>query len=135
MTQLILDTTGANISLPESRKGGYSCYKEDLGEEVQMITGRIVRETRGSVWRIAYQYGYFDDETRKTLMEIVERGRKTPISCSFLPQENDNTLITSNFFVMGFTRPKFMWASTRNGAPKPMWGDFAIELREVQPSD
>ena len=135
MVQLILDVNGANISLPESRQGGYKCYKEDLGEEVQMITGRIVREIRGSVWKIAYQYGYFDDETRKALMEVCEKGRKSPIACSFLPQESDDTLTTSDFFITAFTRPKFMWSTDRNGMPRPMWGDFSIELREVQPND
>ena len=135
MVQLILDTNGANITLPESKRGGYACERVSLNEEVQMITGRIVRENRGSVWVLSYQYGYFDDDTRKTLMEICERGRNSPISCSFLPQENDNTLITSNFFITDFTRPKFMWGSNRDGTPKAMWGDFAIKLREVQPSD
>ena len=135
MVQLILDVTGANISLPESKKGGYSALKEDLGEEVQMINGRIVKEVRGSVWRVSYQYGYFNDETRKALMEVCEKGRKSPISCSFLPQESDGALTTSSFFITAFTRPKFMWSTSRNGAPKPMWGDFSIELREVQPSD
>lgn len=135
MIQLILDVSGENIPLPESKKGGYKCYKEDLGEEIQMINGRIVKEIRGSVWRIAYQYGYFNDTTRKKLMKICERGRKEPITCSFLPQESDNALTTSSFFITAFTRPKFMWSSNRDGTPKAMWGDFSVELREVQPSD
>lgn len=135
MVQLILDINGANITLPETRKGAYKAYRETLGEDVQMISGRLVREVRGSVWRINYQYGYFDDETRKELMKAVERGRTQPITCSFLTQESDNTLTTSDFFVMSFTRPRFMWSTSMTGQAMPLWGDFAIELREVKPSD
>jgi hypothetical protein len=136
MTQLILDTMGNNIVLPESQKGGYQCYRDDLGDEVEMITGRVVREIRGTVWRVSYQYGYFDESTRIKLMESCEKGRKTPITCSFLHQEStDLTLKSSNFYVESFTRPKFMWSTNEEGDITPMWADFSIELREVQPSD
>ena len=62
MTQLILDTTGYNLVLPESVKGGYVVEEQALSVDVEMITGRIVRQLRGNAWHITYQYGLFDDE-------------------------------------------------------------------------
>ena len=48
MTQLILDTTGYNMILPESIKGGYVVEEQALSVDVEMITGRIVRQLRGN---------------------------------------------------------------------------------------
>ena len=139
MTQLILDTGGYNITLPESQKGGYTVSREDLSEPVEMVTGRVVRELRGSVWVIAYQFGFFDDETKNAVIAACEKGRSQPINCGFLPQESTEALTYSDFFVTSFTRPKFMWSrqKTSGGAsvPVPIWGDFSVELREVRPSD
>jgi hypothetical protein len=135
LIQLILDTGGNNIVLPESRNGGYYPRKEPLSQEVQMISGRLVKELRGNVWVISYQYGYFNDDTRKKLIESCEKGRRTPITCAFLPQEGDE-LLTKNFFVTDYKRPKFQW-SRLAGEDKtvPLWADFSVELREVKPSD
>ena len=57
--QLILDVGGEAIELPESRKGGDNAYREELSQQIQMISGRLVKEVRGTVWRVSYQYGYF----------------------------------------------------------------------------
>ena len=99
MTQLILDTTGYNVQLPETHKGGYKADTEDLSVEVTMITGRIVKEIRGSVWRVSYQYGYFDDALKNDFIAACEKGRKQPITCGFLPQESTEALKYSDFFV------------------------------------
>ena len=140
MTQLILDTKGYNFSLPESRKGGYLAYQEDLGEELQMVTGRIVKEIRGTVWHVSYQYGFFGDDEKDKLISICEKGIKQPIVCGFLPPTSSGALVYSSFFVISFNYPKFMWSSELLGAntstvPVPLWGDFSFELREVEPSD
>ena len=127
MTQLILD----GITLPESVKGGYAAVKEPLSKNVEMVSGRMVREMRGNVWRISYQYGYFSDELKNQILAACERGKSQPITCGFLPQESAGELTYSEFFVISVTRPKFMWST--NG--KPMWGDFSVELREVRPHD
>lgn len=132
MTQLILD----GVVLPESKKGGYIAEKVPLSVDVEMITGRIVREMRGSVWRLEYQYGYFDDDTKNMVIAACERGLARPIQCGFLPQESSGELLHRNFFVTSFSRPVFMWSSqNRDGKPVPLWADFKVELREVSPSD
>ena len=131
MTQLILDTTGYKVQLPESQKGGYTADEQPLSRSIEMISGRTVKEVRGNVWVISYQFGYFDDELKNNVLVALKKGEKEPITCGFLPQESSEELSYSEFFVTSYTRPKFMWSN--NG--KPLWGDYRIELREVKPHD
>lgn len=131
MTQLILDTTGYKVQLPESQKGGYTADEQPLSRSIEMISGRTVKEVRGNVWVISYQFGYFDDELKNNVLAALKKGEKEPITCGFLPQESSEELSYSEFFVTSYTRPKFMWSN--NG--KPLWGDYRIELREVKPHD
>lgn len=139
MTQLILDTTGYNVVLPESQKEKYRAYPEDLASEVLMVTGRIIKELRGKAWQISYQYGYFNDEDKNRLIAACEKGKRQPILCGFLPPSSSGQLITSKFLVTAFEYPKFMWSSIIPGQDgnisAPIWADFSLELREVNPSD
>ena len=144
MTQLIID----GVVLPESRKGGYTANYQALAEDVEMITGRMVRELRGSVWVITYQYGYFDDTLKNQVIAACEKGKRQSIECGFLTPDSTGELQYSNFIVTSFAYPKFMWSRLIDGqveneegemedglVPTPMWGDFQVELREVEPSD
>lgn len=138
MTQLILDVDGLGVVLPESRKGGYRAYRDPLHVDVNMISGRMVRELRGSVWRVSYQYGYFREEQKNLVIAACEKGRRQPILCSFLPPNAGDVPKQSRFFVIKLTYPKFMWSARMTGrgeTPAALWGDFALELREVKPSD
>lgn len=127
MTQLIID----GISLPESVKGGYTADEQPLSRSIEMVSGRTVKEVRGNVWVISYQFGYFDDELKNNVLAVLKKGEKEPIACGFLPQESSEELSYSEFFVVSYTRPKFMWSHEG----KPLWGDYRIELREVRPHD
>lgn len=127
MTQLILN----GVVLPESVKGGYKITKEPLSRNVEMISGRMVRELRGNVWHITYQFGYFAEDLKNEVLAACEKGKREPIVCGFLPQESSGELTYSDFYVISVTRPTFMWS--REG--KPLWGDFVVELREVRPHD
>lgn len=132
MIQLVLD----GIEMPESRDGGYVVDKKMLSVDVEMITGRMVRELRGNVWTIKYQYGYFDTDMRNRVIAACEKGQKEPITCGFLPQTSAGELTYSQFFVTNFKRPVFMWGKKQsNGTTIPLWADFSVELREVAPSD
>lgn len=126
MTQLIID----NFALPESIKGGYRAWEEDLTVELVMLAGNMVKELRGTVWRISYQYGYFNEADKARVIAACQKGRREPVVCTFLPPGSDET-ITSEFFVTSFQSPKFMWSRDE----RPLWGDFAVELREVTPHD
>lgn len=127
MTQLIID----GVTLPESINGGYTAAKSPLSVDVEMVTGRIVRELRGNVWVISYQYGFFNDEMKNKLIAACEKGKRQSIRCGFLAPDSTGALTYSDFIVTAFNYPKFMWS--RNG--KPLWADFSVELREVKPSD
>lgn len=139
MTQLILDTEGYNISLPESRKGRYTAELRPLSVDVEMVTGRMVRELRGNVWYITYQYGFFTDNEKNNLISACRKGQRQSIRCGFLPPDSSGALTYSNFLVTSFTYPKFMWSrmvdNTGTIVQVPMWGDFSMEIREVSPSD
>lgn len=140
VTQLILDTNGYNIILPESKKGAYTAARQALSVEVEMVTGRMVRELRGNVWVITYQYGFFDDETKNKVIAACEKGKTQAITCGFLPPESTEALSYSDFLVTSFTYPKFMWSRQSIGidgefVPVPLWADFSLKLREVKPSD
>lgn len=134
MTQLILDIGGYAISLPESKKGGYSVDEETLTQDLVMIPGNMVKEIRGDVWVITYQYGYFNDQDKDNIINACKKGKKQAITCTFLIPET-NQMVTSSFFVTSFTRPKFMWSKSKNDETVPMWGDFNLTLREVDPHD
>lgn len=138
MTQLILDVDGLGVALPESRKGGYQSSLDPLSVDVQMISGRMVRELRGSVWNISYQYGYFNESMKDLVIKACEKGKKQPILCSFLVQDGSGTMKQSKFFVTSFTRPKFMWSTQLIGGGETaaaLWADYPLGLREVKPSD
>ena len=51
MTQLILN---GGIALPETSKDKYRCYPSILNQQVEMISGRLVEEVRGTVQMIEY---------------------------------------------------------------------------------
>lgn len=136
MIQMILDVAEQAVALPESKNGGYTIKEETLSESIQMISGRTVREYRGKVWVASYQYGYFNDSDMQRVIAACEKGMQQSILCSVLTHENSD-LITTNFIVTSFERPKFMWSRivTESGEEKavPMWADFSVSLLEVKP--
>ena len=139
MTQLVLDVAGQGLALPESIKGTYTAQEEELTQDLTMIPGNMVKELRGKVWVITYQYGYFNTADKDRFIAACVKGAREPIICTFLVPDTNQTL-SSEFFVTSYTRPKFMWsrrAANDEGALEavPMWGDFSVELREVDPHD
>lgn len=134
MNQLILDVGGYAILLPESQDGGYESHEEELTVDLTMIPGNMVKEVRGTVWRISYQYGYFDETAKNNLIAACRKGQREPIICTFLPPNGTET-IESEFFVTAYQPPKFMWSRTTDDTPEPVWADFSVELREVEPHD
>ena len=139
MTQLVLDVAGQGLALPESIKGTYTVQEEELTQDLTMIPGNMVKELRGKVWVITYQYGYFNTADKDRFISACVKGAREPIICTFLVPDTNQTL-SSELFVTSYTRPKFMWsrrAANDEGTLEavPMWGDFSVELREVDPHD
>lgn len=135
MPQLILDTAGAAVVLPESRKGGYTAQFTPLSVDVEMVDGRLTRELRGNVWVLTYKYNYFPEELKNRVIAACKKGEQTPIECDFLTADSGGTLLHSRFWVTAFTYPKFYWAKNDHGTLIPLWGGFSLTLREVKPSD
>lgn len=136
MTQLVLDTAGLCVILPESRKDRYTAELTPLHLDVEMVSGRMVRELRGRVWEISYQYGFFVEEMKNRVIAACRKGCGEPIMCDFLPPESGGELSQGRFLVTSFSPPKFKWSKPRpDGVRVPLWADFSVSLREVKPSD
>lgn len=135
ITQLVLDADGDAVTLPESRRGGYTAARTPLHEDVEMISGRLVRELRGEVWTLGYQYSRFPDTLKNRVIAACEKGKRSPIACRFLIPDGGGELEYSRFFVTKFTYPKFYWGKHDHGTLVPLWGDFSLTLREVRPGD
>ena len=136
MTQLILDIGGESLVMPESQKNGYIVHEEPLVQSIDMISGRRIREYRGMVWTVMYQYGYLSDEDRVKFLNICRKGTTSTIDCNILIPTTDE-MVTSTFMVTSYREPKFAWGRIimEDGKEKtvPLWGDYSIELREVKP--
>lgn len=130
MTQLILDS----IVLPETLREAYVVDEEPLSRNLVMIAGNMVKELRGDVWVIEYQYGYFNNTDKDRVIAACKKGSREPIVCNFLIPD-ENKMLTSTFFVTAYTRPRFYWSRSDNGASVPVWGGFTVSLREVDPHD
>ena len=135
MTQLILNSREDPVILPEASRERYSAAPVPLSEEVEMISGRLVRELRGTVWQVAYEYNYFKQAMKDRVLAASRKGRREPIWCDFLPPESEGELLSSRFWVMTFQEPKFYWSRGVNGVSVPYWGGFSLTLREVKPND
>lgn len=124
MTQVTLGL----IALPETSRDQYACWEEDLSVQVDMISGRRVIETRGSVWKVRYAYDYMGNELMRTVMAVLRSG--APILVTFLPDEEDEPR-TSWFVVESVGQPTFAFSR----AGKPYWHNLSFTLREERPHD
>ena len=124
MTQLIID----GIYLPETSRDKYRCYPAQLGEQVDMISGRRVLEVRGQVQVIEYEYDYMGNELMRQVNAVLRSGQA--FTAAYLPDGGDSRVV-STFLTESFPQPAF--AFSRGG--KPYWHNVAFTLREVQPHD
>lgn len=124
MTQLIID----GLYLPEVKLGAYSAHREQLSQQVDMISGRRVQEQRGEVWHIDDSFEWLPDDIMRPLLVSLRKG--TNIDCTFLPNDS-NDMETSVFCVESMTTPTF--ACSLDGSA--VWYNVAFSLREVQPHD
>ena len=119
---LIID----EILVPEPDFDGGRGYEDILREQIPMISGRLVEEVRGKVWRIDYTSERMSDsETRRLLAALRAKGSKT---VAFLP-DNGDELIPSTFLVESLTPPVLAFFD----GTEPVWKGLAFSLREVKP--
>lgn len=124
MTQLIIN----GILLPETSRDKYQCYPGELSVNVEMISGRTVREVRGHVQYIVWSYDYMGNELWRQLAQVL-RGN-TSITVAYLPDDADE-LVSGEFLVESITQPTF--AFSRGGVG--LWHNVGFTLREVRPHD
>ncbi len=122
MTQLIINGT----AYPETSSDKYQCYDEDLSKDLRMASGRLVREIRGRIRIIKYQYDYMGDELLRTLLSDLRQPEA--LTVSYLTPEND-TLETSRFRCTDYPKPAVAFSD--GGHPK--WHDVSFTLEEVSP--
>jgi hypothetical protein len=123
MTQLIINGT----ILPLVNHDKYKCYPQDLAEQIEMISGRVVQEVRGTVQIIEWSYDKMPDETYRSLLGGLRGGEMT---VTYLPDDSD-TMQTSKFICTEYPAPTFAFA--RNG--KALWHNVSFKLREARPHD
>jgi len=125
VTQLIID----GLVMPEALYDQYSCPEVELGSFEEMISGRIVFESRGKVWQPSCSYDYLMPEDWKKLSKLFRTGR--PFTVQFLPDDGDGELQTSQFVCTELNRPTF--AFSVDGVA--YWHNVSFTLREANPHD
>lgn len=124
MTQMILE----GMALPETSFDKYACWEDVLSVKVEMITGRMVTEVRGKVWRAKWSYDYLDNGTTRSILSVLRSG--SPIQAAVLP-DNSDRMISSRFLTESLTPPTFLISD----GGEPVWHGLAFTLREVNPHD
>ncbi|MFR0798475.1 hypothetical protein [Alistipes sp.] len=124
MTQLIID----GIFLPETSRDKYQCYPGELSVNVEMISGRMVREVRGHVQYIVWSYDYMGNELWRQLSQVLRSNASFTVA--YLPDDGDE-LVSGEFLVESITQPTF--AFSRGGVG--LWHNVGFTLREVRPHD
>lgn len=114
-----------NVLLPPPGFDKYSCWEEPLKVQKPMISGRMIEEARGLVYRVSYVSDYIDDTTRKLALAVLRGG---PFIATVLP-DNSNELVTSKFLATSITPPKLLALD----GTEPVWHGLAFELREERP--
>jgi len=124
LTQIIFNGT----YLPKTSNDKYYCHEEPLGEDLEMISGRIVTEIRGMVWAAHYEYDRLPDSVWRAICGVLRS--KASVPCTILPDDSD-TMVTATMKCTDLTSPTFAFES--NG--KAVWHNIAFTLREEKPHD
>ncbi len=121
MTQINLN----GLALPEVSKDRYSCWEEDLSVQVEMISGRVVIESRGKVWKASYQYDYMGNTLLRLLLAQLRTG--APVMATVLTDSGET--VTGRFVVESVTQPTFAFSRGGEG----LWHNVGFTLREERP--
>ncbi|MBU5627703.1 hypothetical protein KQI82_12365 [Oscillibacter sp. MSJ-2] len=124
MTQLIC----GGVRLPQTSHDNYKCYPSQLGKQIEMISGRIVTEVRGTVQIIEYSYDKMPDEIYTALLAVLRSKQAFPVV--YLPDDSD-VMMSSQFICTAFPTPTFAF----DVSGKAVWHNTAFTLREVAPHD
>ena len=124
MIQLVIEGT----ALPETSRDKYRCYPSELSREIDMISGRRVRELRGKVQKIEWSYDYMQDDEYKNLLSLLRSGKALQVA--YLPDDGAE-LQSAYFWVESIGNPSFAFSK----GLKAFWHNVSFTLREVKPHD
>ncbi len=122
LQQIILD----NVPLPRQSGDRYACWEDLLGERVEMISGRVVLEVRGKIYRARYSADVLDDDTCRRVLAVLRSGKSFP---AVVLSDSSDRMVQGEFLVETLTPPSFAFEA--NG--KPVWHGLAFQIREVAP--
>lgn len=131
--QLIF-TDGTNtVALPYTTRDKYECYPEEVGSQIQMISGRVVWESRGHVQKIHYQYDCMGNILWRQVAAFLRSSRS--FSVSYLPDDGDE-MRSGIFICESLSPPKYAFEGVDTlGRPAKFWHNIDFTLREVSPHD
>lgn len=118
----------SGIDLPQTDYNRYQCYPVELGQQIDMISGRRVTEVRGHVQRIIYSFDYWPESLWVPVSAILRSGN--PFTVLYLPDDSAS-LVSSTFMTESLTNPTFAFG--QHG--QAYWHNIAFTLREVAPHD
>lgn len=124
ITQIILNGT----YLPQRSNDQYACWEDLLGEQLTMISGRVVFECRGKVWRAKCSYDLLQDDVYRAALAVLRSGE--PFQAAVLP-DNGDEMVSSIFMVESLTPATFAFSD----GGKAVWRGLAFQIREVDPHD
>ncbi|MDR3277423.1 MAG: hypothetical protein LBT12_01510 [Oscillospiraceae bacterium] len=124
MTQLIIN----NTAYPETSKDKYKCYTRDVGENLRMISGRLVTEISYKIVVLEYSYDYFKPELMRQCAADLRIGNE--VTVAYLAPESDE-MIAANFKCVKPPAP--VYAFSKEG--KPYWHTINFTLEGVEGID
>lgn len=125
MTQLILNN---EIYLPKTSHDRYRCYRQPLTRTIEVISGEVTQQVRGSVQWVEYSYDYMGNELLRKVLNVLRYGNEFP--ATYLPDEGEE-MQSGIFIVTSLTQPSFAFSRGN----KPFWHKISFVLREAAPHD
>lgn len=124
MVQLIINGT----SYPETSGDKYSYWLEDLGQTVRMAGGNLVKEKRGQVYHVGYEYDYFNPTMMQICLQQLRSGNE--LSVSFLME--DGTYTSGLFRCRKMPTPTFAFSKGFDDNARGIWHGINFELEGVE---
>lgn len=124
ITQLVV----ASNMMPYVSEDKYFCHEEMLGEDIEMISGKVFTEERGRVWVCGYTCELLNDTLWRAISPLLISKQQIP--CLILPDTGDS-LIPVSMKCSAITYPTFAYDCHGHA----LWHNISFALREVTPHD
>lgn len=126
MDQIIF---GNGLRLPETSRDNYACFPDNLSVQLDMISGRRVIETRGTVQKVRYAYDYMGNELMRQVLAELRSGE--PFIATVLRDTGD--YYTSTFLTESLDEPTMAFSRRKGDKEKDFWHRISFTLREERP--